>query len=103
MITVMYDLVFGTVPGQEKHSEVPLVVHAQSMAISYRLLPYRDLVPMLPLVDALTQRQEMQVIVYGELYIHQYWRGGRAWLSLYLCQRRRARLFLVLRRVVGFM
>lgn len=81
MITVMYDLIFGTGPGQEKHSEIGLIVHAQAMPVTYRFLSYWYPVASLPVVYALAQGQEMQMIMDVPFQVHQYWRGGSVWPS----------------------
>ena len=81
MIPAMYDLVFGTLPSQEKHREVLFIVHAHAMPIPYSFLGNRHTVALLPAVDAVFQSQEVQMIVHLELDVHQYCRGEIFWLS----------------------
>lgn len=101
MITAVYHAEFGSLPGQHKQHPLCLVIKTDPMDVFHCFLCDWNIVLVLPFIYSTADLHEMQPVRDIELHIHQYMRGGRAWLSTYLRQRFLAALFLIFRRVVG--
>lgn len=103
MIPAVYHTEFWASPGQHEQHPLVLVVESNSMDVFHCFLPYCDAVLLLPLIHSTADLHEMQPVCYVKFHIHQYRRGGNAWLSTYLRQRFLAADFLIFLRVVGLM
>lgn len=71
MIPAVYDLEFRTLPGQEKHCEIPLIIHAHSMPVLHGFLSHGNLESLLPVIQTFADIHEMQVIADIKFDVHQ--------------------------------
>ena len=101
MIPAVYNTERRSLPGQHEQHPLALVVKSYPVDAFYCFLTHGDVVALLPLIYFAADPHEMQPVRDIKLHIHQYMRGGRAWLSTYLRQRFLAALFLIFLRVVG--